>query len=67
MSPAPLPSKKVSLQLEGLDGNAFALMGAFSRQARREGWTPQEIESVLAECRSGDYDHLLQTLMAVCE
>lgn len=26
---------KVKMQLAGLDGNAFALMGAFSRNARR--------------------------------
>ena len=51
------------MQLAGLDGNAFALMGAFSRNARRQGWTSDEIDTVLTECRSGDYDHLLCTLM----
>lgn len=54
---------KVKMQLDGLDGNAFALMGAFSRNARRQGWTRDEIDTVLTECRSGDYDHLLCTLM----
>ena len=54
---------KVKMQLAGLDGNAFALMGAFSRNARRQGWTRDEIDTVLKECRSGDYDHLLCTLM----
>ena len=54
---------KVKMQLAGLDGNAFALMGAFSRNARRQGWTRDEIDTVLTECRSGDYDHLLCTLM----
>ena len=54
---------KVKMQLDGLDGNAFALMGAFSRNARRQGWTSDEIDTVLKECRSGDYDHLLCTLM----
>lgn len=54
---------KVKMQLDGLDGNAFALMGAFSRNARRQGWTSDEIDTVLTECRSGDYDHLLCTLM----
>lgn len=56
-------NKKVTLSLVGLDGNAFFLMGAFSRQARREGWTKNEIDAVLNECKSGDYDHLLRTLM----
>lgn len=54
---------KVKMQLDGLDGNAFALMGAFSRNASRQGWTRDEIDTVLKECRSGDYDHLLCTLM----
>lgn len=60
-------TKKVKLQLVGQDGNAFALMGAFQRQARREGWTKEEIDAVIKECMSGDYNHLLTTLMDVCE
>jgi len=60
-------NKKISLSLVGLDGNAFSLMGAFSRQARREGWSKDEINEVLQECQSGDYDHLLTTLMDHCE
>jgi hypothetical protein len=60
-----LPNKKVKLELVGLDGNAFALMGAFQQQARKEKWTPEEIKQVLDECRSGDYSHLLATLMEV--
>lgn len=62
-----MPTKKISLELEGLDGNAFSLMGAFRRQAKREGWTTEEIKEVLDEARTGDYDHLLQTLMAHCQ
>jgi sugar diacid utilization regulator len=54
-------NKKITLELVGLDGNAFALMEAFEQQARREGWTKEEIKTVLDECQSGDYDHLLQT------
>lgn len=56
-------TKKVELDLEGLDGNAFMLIGAWRKQARREGWTAEEIEAVTKEAQSGDYDHLLQTLM----
>jgi len=59
--------KKIKLQLVGLDGNAYNLMGAFQRQARREKWTPDEIEAVLKECRSSSYEHLLTTLMDHCE
>lgn len=55
---------QVELELEGLDGNAFSLVGAFKHAARRQGKTPAEIDAVVKECLSGDYDHLLQTLQA---
>lgn len=55
--------KTVKMQLVGLDGNAFSLMGNFSREARRQGWTKEEIDTVIKECTSGDYDHLLCTLI----
>lgn len=58
--------KKINLQLVGLDGNAFSIMGAFSRQARKEGWSKEEIESVTDEMMAGDYDHLLQVAIAHC-
>ncbi len=47
----------------GEDGNAFFIMGRFSRGARRAGWTDAEVKKVLDECKSGDYDHLLATIM----
>lgn len=55
--------KKVTMTLAGVDGNAFSLVGAFTREAKRQGWTKDEVEAVKSECFSGDYDHLLQTLM----
>ena len=51
-------NKTVNLDLVGVDGNAYSIMGAFSRQARREGWSQQEIDLVLEEAQSGDYNHL---------
>ena len=59
--------KKVNLNLVGLNGNAFSLMGAFQKQARKEGWSRDEIQEVLTECQSGDYNHLLSVLMDRCE
>ncbi len=59
--------KTVNLDLAGHDGNAFALMGVFQRQAKRENWTPEEIDAVMEEAKSDDYDHLLQTLILHCE
>lgn len=60
-------NKTVNLDLVGVDGNAYSIMGAFSRQARREGWSQQEIDLVLEEAQSGDYNHLLATIMSYCE
>ncbi len=60
-------NKTIDLELVGLDGNAFAIMGAFTRQARREKWTQEEINLVLDEARSGDYNHFLATISDYCE
>lgn len=59
--------KTVNLDLVGVDGNAFMIMGVFQRQARREGWTDDEINAVLSEAKSDDYNHLLATIMNHCE
>jgi len=45
------------------DGNAFAILGACSKAARRAGWTPEQMQAFLGEAKSGDYDHLIQTVM----
>lgn len=60
-------TKKINLQLVGLDGNAFNLLGKFSQQAKRENWTKKEIDYVISEATSGDYNHLLRTLFSYCE
>jgi len=59
--------KKIELKLEGLDGNAFALLGAFKSQSRREGWDKDEIDTVIEEATSGDYNHLIATLLDYTE
>jgi len=55
--------KKVKMNLVGMDGNAFAILGAFSKNARRQGWSEEEIATVRDEATSGDYNHLLVTIM----
>jgi hypothetical protein len=62
-----LVNKKVKLKLVGLAGNAFSLMGAFSKAARKDNWTKEETDLVLNEAMSNDYDHLLATLQAHCK
>lgn len=59
--------KTVNLNLVGVNGNAFMIMGVFRKQAKKEGWTPEEIEDVMTEAKSGDYYHLLATIENHCE
>jgi predicted protein tyrosine phosphatase len=63
----PYLNQRVCMNLVGLNGNAFVLMGAFSKEAKRQGWDSDEIQMVIDECKSGDYDHLLFTLMQFTE
>jgi hypothetical protein len=58
---------KVRLNLVGLDGNAFNLLGAFRRAANEQGWSDEEIKAVFDEATAGNYDHLLRTLMTHTE
>ena len=55
--------EKPMLQLAGEDGNAFAILGKARRVARESGWSQDEIDVMLEEAMSGDYDHLLRTMM----
>lgn len=45
--------------LEGIDGNAYVVMGYVQNAMRKEHCTKQEIDSYLADAMSNDYDHLL--------
>jgi ERCC4-related helicase len=58
--------KKVNLKMVGLDGNAFAVLGAFQRQARQDGWSQTEIKEVLDKAMSGDYSNLISTIAEHC-
>lgn len=59
--------KQIELDLTTIDGNAFALMGAFNKAARREGWSTEEIDAVLTEAKSGEYNNLVATLAKHCK
>lgn len=58
---------KVKLNLIGLDSNAFAILGAFKKAARKQGIDADEISRVIEEAMSGDYNHLLATISQHCE
>jgi hypothetical protein len=59
--------KKVKLKLVGIDGNAFSIMGAFRSAAIKQGWTSQEVNSVIDKAMEGDYYHLLKTIQENCK
>lgn len=56
-------NKKPKVKLIGENGNAWNIMGLCQRAAKKAGWTKEQIEAVMAEMKSGDYDHLLATAM----
>lgn len=62
-----LVNKTVPTTLVGVNGNAFSLMAHFKLQAARAGWDSEEIEIVISEAISGDYNHLVATLASYCE
>lgn len=54
---------KPVVKLIGEDGNAYAIMGACQRAAKRAGWAPEKIAAMLKDMMSSDYDHLLLVAM----
>lgn len=58
---------EIEVELIGSDGNAFAVLGNVKAALKRGGVPQEEIDEFLAEAMSGDYDHLLQTVMAWVE
>ncbi len=53
---------KVRMKLAAAAWNDSYLMGWFHGHALQQGWSPADIEAVLAEARAGDHEHLVSTL-----
>ena len=58
---------KPMVALVGLNGNAFAVIGACKRAAKKAGWTDEKWKDVNEEMTSGDYNHLLHTVVKYFE
>lgn len=52
------------LTLEGIDGNAHFIMSAALKAARQAGEAEEALSSLRVDMKSGDYDHLLQVVLA---
>lgn len=55
--------EKPVVELTGNNGNAFAIIGACQRAARKAKWPKEKWEEVRSKMMSGDYDNLLQVAM----
>jgi hypothetical protein len=53
----------VEVMLTCGDGNAFAILASVERELRRAGVSKEERALFREEATSGDYDHLLRTVM----
>ena len=60
------PARAVNYDMIGRNGNAFVLLGGWQRQARREGWSDEDVNKVVDKATSGDYNNLLSVLSAHC-
>lgn len=59
---AALPTRPL-LAMTGEDGNAVAILARAKRAAFKAGWGIDQITAMVDEATSGDYDHLLATMI----
>jgi len=52
----------IHIDLTGPAGNAYSLMGTAEQIAKSEGWDEQQIEALMENMKSGDYEHLVSVL-----
>ena len=55
------PKPEIVINLDGPDGNAFALMASASHLASRVAYAHDEIDAMIARMKSGDYKNLVKT------
>lgn len=53
--------------LEGIDGNAFAVVGYVRRAMKEQGFTKAEIDDFDACAKSSDYHHLICESVAMVD
>lgn len=53
------PNVIVEMDINGSDGNAFAIMGRVSAALKKAGASKEEISQYTMDSMSGDYDNLL--------
>jgi hypothetical protein len=58
---------KPIVKLVGTNGNSVALIAKARESLRKSGMSSQEIKEFVDDAMSGDYDHVLRTIMKYCE
>lgn len=53
-------NKTPVIDLNGPDGNAFALMGYAKKWGKDLGYSPSDIELMISDMMSSDYEHLIK-------
>mgnify|MGYP004135463365 CR=1 FL=1 len=53
--------------LDGVEGNAYSLLGYTQKRLRRAGWPREDIDVVMKISQSGDYHKVIRTCMAVLD
>jgi hypothetical protein len=58
-----MPTIRPALKLVGTDGNAFAVIAACMRAARKAKMPQEDMGKIRDEMMAGDYNHLLATAL----
>ena len=53
----------VVVELSGIDGNAFSVMGATQRAMKLAGISKEECDQYFTEATASDYDNVISTTM----
>jgi len=62
-TPVPETEIKPTVKIIGENGNAFAILGACKKVARKAGWSDDRWKEFFKEALSGSYDSLLKLVM----
>ena len=54
-----MPMRPIELDLTGPEGNAFVLLGYAKRFLKQLNKSPEEIERIIEEMQSSDYENLV--------
>lgn len=54
-------ARKITIDLTGPEGNAFCVLGIITRLMKTLGYSKPQIDAVMQQLTSGDYEHLIAT------